>query len=164
MLMVTPATRAMLRTRPRPRKLRQAHRASIVQAITACIREDLAAGRATTLFTHEATIRQSLRAGLCLASWPWRDADTEARAILDDAFKACGAKRPTWAQGQPEWTDGGVVRTVRTRCANCEKPLEEDQHTFCSKQCYDALHARRRRLDDAEAIRAMRRLNELSHG
>jgi hypothetical protein len=162
-LRMTPHTLAHIRTRQKLHKLREMRRKAIVGAIVTVIREDLRAGKTSTLFTHEASIRASLRAGLCLRGWPWRDADHEARTVLDAAFAATGAKRPTWAQGQPEWTDGGVVRYERVRCANCEKPLDyEGQRLFCSPNCYDAFHARRHRFDVASAASAMRHLNLLS--
>jgi predicted nucleic acid-binding Zn ribbon protein len=157
-LLMTPATRAMLRTRPRRRKLRQQRREGIISAIVAIIREDKAEGVTPTLFTHEATILASLRAGLCLEGWGWKDAHHEAKEILDVAFNRANAVRPRWLEGQPEWTAGHSIYTERTRCAQCQKPLPEDARIFCTARCYDSFHTLRRYHDDIEASRLAQRL------
>jgi hypothetical protein len=139
-----------------PGKVRR--RATLIWAITETIREDWREGITPTLLNHEGMLVASLRSGLCLEGMPWADANTSAIEIVSEALRAAGAKRPTWNQGQPEWTDQGVIRDTRTRCAQCEAPLEVGQKTFCSARCANSHRAKMAYQHDIEAARAIQRL------
>lgn len=153
-----------LTAQKRARKARTQRRERIITAIITVCREDWRAGVTPTVLNHEGTLRASLRAGFCLGGMGWREADTLAIEIITDAFRKAGAKRPTWKEAQPEWTDGGVIRGTRTRCANCEKPLEMEQRTYCGKLCFDAHRARLARQEDLEKARMLERLRRRRNG
>lgn len=144
--------------RKNARKTRAQWRARIVTAIVTVCREDWRAGITPTPLNHEGTLRASLRAGFCLGGMGWHDANGMAIEIIAEALRKAGAKRPTWKEAQPEWTDGGVIRNTRTQCANCLKALELEQRTYCSKLCYDAHRARLARREDIEKHRMIDRL------
>lgn len=148
---------ALLRKTRKPEP-RVSRRAIIVAAICQVIREDWREGRNPTLLNHEGALWAALRSGLCLEGLPWAEADHEARDMLQLAFAKTGAKRPTWQQGQREFTEAGVIRETRLRCAQCDAPLEPEQKTFCSRRCADAHKARRYYQDNIETLRAIQRV------
>jgi hypothetical protein len=133
-------------------------RAIIIEAIIVVARESWRDGTNPTLWTYEGEMIAALRSGLCLEGFGWQVANHHAVEIVGEALRKAGAKRPAWKEGQPEWTDGGVIRDTRTHCANCEKPLAEGQKTFCSKTCFDALRARQYRADNLDKFDAIERL------
>lgn len=136
-------------------------RATIVQAIADVIQEDWRNGTCPTLLTYEGAIWAALRSGLCLEGMRWPDADRAARDMLQEAFAKTGAKRPSWKEGQPEWTDGGVIRDTRTTCVNCGKGLEGYQKLYCSKICADAHWQRMDRAENAAKYAAIDRLKNM---
>lgn len=150
MLMVLPAMQAALDRRARKlarqaarRRLQFVGRDAMVRAMAALIRADWREGVTPTLLNHEGALVVILRAVLCLRGVPWPAADAGAREAVCAALDAAGAKRPSLAQGQPEWTDGGVIRDTRVSCANCERPLPEGHKVYCSGTCGDAARHRR---------------------
>src|SRR3546814_17904097 len=62
-------------------------------------------------------------------------ADLLAAAIVEDALRKVGAQRPTWQQGQPEWTQEGVIYIQRTRCIRCRWKLPPGHRNSCSQLC-----------------------------
>lgn len=148
--------KALRRAKRRQGRLRG--RAEIVVSIVEVIREDRNEGVCPTLLNHEGALVASLRSGLCLLGWGWQTADTAAREIVAEAFHKAGACRPSWREAQPEWSDGGVIRTERTTCANCGKGLDLGQKLYCSKTCFDAYRARVWRVENLEKARAIERL------
>lgn len=138
-------------------------RATLVLLIVSVIQEDHREGINPTLLNHEGTLIASLRSGLCLRGWSWPEADRNARAIVAEAFTRAGAKRPAWKEGQPEHTEGGIIRQTRTTCANCEKGLEPEQHMYCCKTCAMAHRARLWRSENLEQARAIDRLRRRKH-
>lgn len=85
-------------------------------------------------FEHEAPIRHGLRAALCLEGYEWKRADAEAAAIVADVLSSLHAKRPSWDEGQRQYT------IPREDCNWCGGPLDaEDMVTrakrFCSVEC-----------------------------
>lgn len=130
----------------------------ITEAIIVVAREAWRDGTNPTLWTFEGAMIASLRSGLCLEGWGWQTANFHAVEIVGEALRKAGAKRPAWKEGQPEWTDGGVIRSERIRCENCAKPLEEGQRIYCGKLCYDAHRARLYRAENLDRFRAMERL------
>lgn len=140
------------------RRLRFKDEATLIRSIVIVLREAREDGRATTHFTYEGMLTAMLRAELCLRSVPWAVANDAARNVVGEALRALGAKRPSWQEGQPEWTDGGVIRDTRVTCANCQRPLPEERKVYCSKLCGDAMLARRYWQDQSEEKRVYKNL------
>ncbi|MDR4306967.1 hypothetical protein IHQ68_10090 [Chelatococcus sambhunathii] len=162
--------------RPVKRRLNRDRRQHLVVIVVAIMR----AGDPTP-FAFEATCRHAIRSRLCLSGWRWSEADAVALDIVLAALRQIGAQRPTWKQGQPEWTQDGHSPIERTRCVRCGSPLPEDHTKFCGRLCGDAhnMHlAALRQAEDGvaydrvanrnmwsqspEARRAVRRRRELS--
>ncbi len=86
-------------------------------------------------FEYEGAIRHGLRSGLCLEGHGWGRSDAEAAEILSQAFRETGASRPTWEQGQRQYTD------PRENCKWCYGPIAQEDMTsgrsrlFCSDVC-----------------------------
>lgn len=87
-------------------------------------------------FEHEASCRHGLRQALCLDGHGWHEADAEAAAIVAEALLYMGAKRPSWLEGQPEYT------LAPENCQRCgvalEAPGDRKLRRFCSEACSDA--------------------------
>jgi hypothetical protein len=96
------------------------------------------AGAIGSLLGLEGPLRYGIRSDLCLIGWRWRDADLTASDIVADALRRVRAVRPTWNEGQREWTIQAGIMIERTRCIKCHKPLPEGHHKFCSRLCGDA--------------------------
>jgi hypothetical protein len=114
-----------------------------------------------TAFAVEGTCRHAIRSALVLQSWRWPLADFVAHEIIVAALNMVGAKRPTWEQGQPEWTQPGILTAPRFWCMQCGRPLPDGHYRFCSRVCaaahqHDVRYARDReeRLVAAAAYRA----------
>lgn len=90
---------------------------------------------APSKFAFEAICRHAIRATLCLRGWGWSDADAVAAQIVAAALNQIGARRPTWKEGQPEWTQDGFAPIERTRCIRCRSLLEGAQTKYCSDLC-----------------------------
>ena len=104
-----------------------------------------------SVFAFEGFMRHGLRSGLCRKGWGWHDADAASAKIVSAALTQIGAKRPTVAQGQPEWTQEGVILVERERCIRCGWKLPDGHWKFCSRRCLDAHHsAMQRRFTAAE--------------
>ncbi|WP_424992404.1 hypothetical protein [Oceaniradius stylonematis] len=93
-----------------------------------------------TKFAFEGACRHGLRSALCLEGWQWAEADRVAAEIVSVALNIIGARRPTWQEGQPEWTQPGAMPIERERCKRCAKPLPESRTMFCSDLCRAAEH------------------------
>lgn len=106
----------------------------------------------TTPFQHEATARAWLRSGLCLKGYGWERADFEAAAIVSECLSIMGAYRPTWTEGQWEYS------ATRTNCLRCSGHLDEaDQlanRRFCSVECAKGLMLDRALWDDKQSYLA----------
>lgn len=157
MLMVTPETLRFLagreRSRSRPkrsRKLTKEYRGRLIDGCARILRKG-----DPTPFAFEAFLRHGLRSGLCLRGWSWREADDTSSDLIQSALAQIGAKRPTWKQGQPEWTQEGVILINRVRCARCGWRLPEDHRKFCDRRCATAFHEDLRRRFDAEELGAL---------
>ena len=99
---------------------------------------DILADWRWTPFEFEGAVRSGIRRTLCLEAWPWRDADIAASQTVEAALKRLGAERPTWHQGQPEWTDDGFSPIERTRCVQCGNLLPESRGEYGRKFCDSA--------------------------
>ena len=86
-----------------------------------------------TPFENEGTVRAAIRSAFCLQQYGWHRADQQAAAIVAEALRLMGAKRPTWEQGQRHYT------IARETCRQCGGQLDEEQITygdrFCSGEC-----------------------------
>lgn len=131
------------------RKLNRDRRSHMVRLVA-----DILRGAEPTPFAFEATCRHRIRAALCLKGWSWQEADDIGKDIVEAALRQVGAVRPTWKEGQPEYTQEGHVPADRTRCIRCNRPLEGYQRKFCGSLCANAHNmalASVRAAEDAEA-------------
>lgn len=115
---------------------------ALVDNLARTIRIAFEAGETGSLWGLEGPLRASIRADLCLQGWRWKDADELARDVLAAAFRRVGASRPSWNEGQLEWTIEAGTLIERTRCVRCHKPLPEGHHKFCSHHCNAVYHTR----------------------
>lgn len=153
MLARTPRTAAILAKPPAPRRqLTKARRGTLVDRVA-----DILSDGDPTPFSFEAAVRHGLRGSLCLQGWRWPDADLAACDIVGAALRLIGAKRPTWQEGQPEWTQPAVFAVERTRCIRCHGPMPEGHHKFCSHLCGSAWRMALARQDHREALAANQR-------
>jgi hypothetical protein len=120
------------------RRLKKEKRSALVDKLAAILR-----WREPTAFAGEGPCRHGVRASLCLQGWPWPAADMVAGDVVTVALNRVGATRPTWQQGQPEYTQDGALPIERERCIRCRKPLPEGHYKFCSKICSDGYYADR---------------------
>lgn len=114
------------------------------------------AGETGSLFGLEGPLRHAVRSDLCLQGWKWKDAESVAKDAMDEALGAVGATRPSWNEGQLEWTIEAGTLIERTRCVRCHAPLPEDRHKYCSDICAQGHHrwiARRKEASEDLAIR-----------
>ncbi|RIK96976.1 MAG: hypothetical protein DCC74_08975 [Proteobacteria bacterium] len=133
-------------TRRRLNKDRRRH-------LVATVANILEAGEPTK-FAFEASCRHGIRSSLCAQGWRWQEADAIAADIVATALRSIGTQRPTWQQGQPEWTQEGFAPVLRTRCAHCGRQLPEIDGTnriYCSEVCSSVRRSR---------LTAIRRANE----
>jgi hypothetical protein len=141
-----------LHTKPKlqPRKLNRERERRLVDDVA----EVLHTGE-PTLFAFEAVCRHAIRYALCRKGWQWEDADLAAARVVSMSLNLIGAERPSWAQGQPGWTEPGALPIERTRCARCRKPLPDDRPKYCSDHCRQgAKDARTVEQRSAEALAA----------
>lgn len=109
-----------------------------------------------TKFEFEGACRHGFRSALCQDGWSWNDADATAAAIVAKALNLIGAVRPTWKQGQPEWTEEGFSPTERTWCANCGSrlPPSEQDRVYCSEGCRVSAYQKRAKISGERMSRA----------
>lgn len=151
MLMLSPAL--LKAKRKEERRERDARRGrlgrgrfdALVKELARVIRLAFEAGATGSLWGLEGPLRAGIRADLCLQGWRWREADEMARELLAEAFRTVRATRPTWNEGQLEWTVEAGTLIERTRCVRCHKPLPEGHHKYCGEVCSSAHRAYIRR-------------------
>jgi hypothetical protein len=86
-------------------------------------------------FENEGAARAGLRSGLCEKGFDWTRSDSEAATIVAEALHFMGAKRPTWEQGQREYTESG------DNCRRCGGAIPDDmlfgrkRSRYCSDVC-----------------------------
>lgn len=139
-----------LQEKRKKRKADQTYRRRLIDQAAAIMRRG-----EPSAFAFEGFMRHGLRAGLCLRGWSWADADDMAADIVRSALHQIGAKRPTYQQGQPEWTQDGIILIQRERCVRCGGSLSEFQRKFCSRLCHSAHHADLHRRFAAEQLEAV---------
>lgn len=126
------ARRSPRMDKPR-RKLNQQLRARLITTAAGLMKRS-----EPSPFAFEAVIRAWLRSHLCLRGWQWADADFAAEGVTEAALAKVGARRPTWKEGQMEFTCEGLSPVERTRCVRCHAPLPEGHRKFCSLLCAQA--------------------------
>lgn len=160
--MMTPVAAKM--QRKHARREREARKGRLGRArfdalageLASVIRLAFAAGATGSLFGLEGPLRHGIRSDLCLMGWRWRDADLMARELLEEAFRRVRAVRPTWYEGQPEWTIHEGLLIERTRCMKCGRPLPDGHRKFCGHLCVVAYHRRASLLREGSAETALR--------
>ncbi len=140
MLARVPWTPKPAKVKAAPRRLKHDRQRLITDRIAEIMRE-----AEPTPFSVEGPCRAGLRARLCLQGWPWKEADKVADEIVRGALNIVGAKRPTWEQGQPEWTQPGALPVPRERCARCNRLLPDGHRLWCSDVCARAAKMDRQR-------------------
>lgn len=144
-----------VRIKPIRRKLSERQRTRLSRRVANIMRRALEEG-APSKFAYEAACRTGLRAGLCLAGWAWHEADHAAKDVTLRALSQVGATtRPTWREGQPEYTLEGVIPDVWERCARCGGKLPEDStRKYCSTLC--------KALDGGDRVRAQAKAERMA--
>lgn len=95
-------------------------------------------------FEKEGSTRAGIRSALCLNGHGWHRSDATAADVIAEALYLLGAERPTWDQGQPEYTAG------RDNCMRCRGPIPPDlivgerTRGFCSIECARAAMTEKR--------------------
>jgi hypothetical protein len=88
-------------------------------------------------FAFEGVCRTGIRRGLVLKGWSWNQADAMAAELVNKALNIIGAKRPTWLEGQLDWTlNSNAIAIKREACIVCKKPLPKGRTKFCSDRCH----------------------------
>lgn len=172
MLAITPAALLRLRSETRSavsvapvkaapvKKLSRTRREAIVDLLARLMRR-----AEPTPFAIEGPARAAIRARLCESGWKWGQADAAADEAVQAALSRVGAERPTWQQGQPEWTQEAVLPILRETCARCGKPLPEETQgptKYCGPVCAAATRVYRRSREDKEEARVKRSIYEAS--
>ena len=92
-------------------------------------------------FENEGACRASLRSALCTKGYEWQRSDTEAESIISEGLHLLGAKRPSYAAGQWEYS------VSPDYCARCHSPLDDETKTrrsrFCSAVCAKSAYEHR---------------------
>jgi hypothetical protein len=95
-------------------------------------------------FEFEGTCRHGIRSGLCLEGTDWQTADDVAAYAVGEALQRLGARRPSWAEGQPEATISDGC------CAWCGVEVEQTgrrEDRFCSSMCAQSYWRNREDMD-----------------
>ena len=144
--------RASVRIKAEAKRLNRARKDAVRDRIAEMMR-----AAEPTQFSLEGPCRAGIRSSLCLQGWKWADADAAANEIVSAALNISGAKRPSWQEGQPEWTQPGALPIPREWCARCGKRLPDENRMWCGEVCAKAARNERDqgRLD--EEGRARRR-------
>jgi hypothetical protein len=125
-----------------------------------------------TKFRFEGFCRAALRCGLILqAHYSWHLADVLAEIIVRRALAHIGARRPNWAEGQPEFTAvPGFAPAERYYCERCGQPMPEGRRLYCSRICAqgatnDRRYRELREMSEAErgAMQMLRRQAKSDH-
>lgn len=144
--------KAAERIRAEAKRLNRARKEALRDRIAAMMREV-----EPTPFAVEGPCRAGIRSSLCLQGWKWADADMAAAEIVTWALRIVGAARPTWEQGQPEYTQPGAIAVRRDNCIRCNKPLPDGHYKFCCLICAKAWHDHKRQERFADEMAAAAR-------
>lgn len=130
---------------PKPFRINKDRRKYIVGVVVRILEEG-----EPTRFSFSAVCRHAIRSRLCLLGWSWTNADLTADSIVTTALIRVGARRPTWQEGQPEYTQEGYAPVERTLCVQCARPLPEGHTKFCGRPCAYRYHGRLAQLRSLE--------------
>lgn len=86
----------------------------------------------TTPFENEGPMIAAIRSALCLEGHSWPLAHNEASTLMAEGLRTIGASRPSWLEGQHQYTD------TPDRCSWCAGPMPEDAtrlQRFCDSSC-----------------------------
>ncbi|MBJ3777867.1 hypothetical protein [Acuticoccus mangrovi] len=148
--------------KPKQRQLNDARRRRMIDNVAEIMKAGFEAG-APSRFAFEASCRHGIRSGLCTEGWTWQEADAAAADIVSRALAMIGATRPSWKEGQPEWTQDGALPIERENCLRCRGPLEGHHYKFCSTVCAAAWHTSRRERDTSDEARAQRAASDAAY-
>ncbi|OYW60375.1 MAG: hypothetical protein B7Z40_20110 [Bosea sp. 12-68-7] len=136
--------------KPKAKRVTEAYRRALIEQTIAIMRKG-----EPSVFAFEGFMRHGIRSGLCLRGWSWREADDVAADVVGTALARLGAKRPTWQQAQPEWTQEGVLLIDRERCVNCGWQLPDGHRKYCSSRCANSMKGKAYRRFVAEQMEAV---------
>lgn len=145
-----------------PGKLTPDRQRHIVGVIASILRQG-----EPTHFAFEAACRHGLRIRLIFAGVRWADADRAALEIVAAALRQIGARRPTWYQGQPAYTEQGYAPTLIENCKRCHKPLPDPTTNggwntkFCSNACRRSYQHRGEQMTQREYTKALKAASEV---
>lgn len=121
-----------------------------------------------TPFEMEGPVRAGIRSALCLQGEGWYVADNAAASSLVAAYQKMGVSRPTWDQGQREFT------TPEENCLCCGMLVPDELATgrtksrYCSDVCAKSALVKRefetRRTSDAAYLNAYLTIQRMKHG
>lgn len=98
----------------KPRQINRDRRQHLIQ-----LAADILKRGTSSKFEFEASCHSGIRQSLCLQGWSWADADLAAADVVGSALNQIGAVRPTWYEGQPEWTQPAYSPVERVLCERC---------------------------------------------
>ncbi len=126
----------------KPEKKRKLPKGAAQQALINKVMNQLRDWRESP-FENEGACLAGLREGLCLDGHGWTASDKVARHTVGEALRRMGAVRPSWEQGQIEYT------IPRENCAWCYSPIPDHFDVgrklirFCSDVCAKAAYEHR---------------------
>lgn len=89
-----------------------------------------------TPFENEGSVRSGIRSALCIGGESWSKADGYAADLIAAALEYMGVERPSWDQGQRQYTLGDGI------CYRCHGSISEEMQggtngatKFCSGHC-----------------------------
>lgn len=170
MLKLTDETREYLRLEQKRAETRERTRRLLLQPappirtlnedrfkrMAASVATILKAGRSSQ-FEYEGACRQGVRVSLVFEGWRWKDADATASALVSVALHMIGAERPSWDEGQLNFTNTHQVD--HHFCARCGRVIGQDRKRFstakyCSITCGQAAANAKFRITGVRVARA----------
>lgn len=111
-----------------PRIYRGEARKNMVERVKTSLR-----GWKLSPFENEGSTRAGARIALILKGHGWQSSDTEVAELIAEALHLMGAVRPSWEQGQREYSMG------QDYCRYCRGLLDDEEiarhRKFCSTEC-----------------------------
>jgi hypothetical protein len=93
-----------------------------------------------TAFARSAFLTHTLRTNLCLQGVGWTLAQFLAHDVVLQALRQIGARWPSWAEGQREYTAYGYNLRIDVCCWQCGDALPMDKKKFCCDACRHVWH------------------------